>query len=188
MRITAIGARPLAIGYDKAIPTPVKTSVSTFFGNLREPATAANQTLLGHPLQALRTLGRFAVNSTVGVAGLFDPATRFRMPKANEDFGQTLAAWGWRDSRYLVMPLLGPRTVRDTVGMFGDQPLSPIGRVDSSLVASGLTVLQLTSARAGALPMDEMRRGALDEYVMVRDAWMQRRSYLIGQERYGEKN
>jgi phospholipid-binding lipoprotein MlaA len=110
------------------------------------------------------------------------------MPKANEDFGQTLAAWGWRDSRYLVMPLLGPRTVRDAVGMFGDQPLSPIGRVDSSLVASGLTVLQLTSARAGALPMDEMRRGALDEYVMVRDAWMQRRSYLIGQERYGEKN
>ncbi len=172
-------ARPLAIAYEKVTPAPAQVSVTRFFGNLREPATAFNQALQGRPVNALRTLGRFVVNSTVGVAGLFDPATHFEMQRDHEDFGQTLAVWGWHDSRYFVMPLLGPRTVRDTVGIFGDQPLSPIGHVDNSAVAYSLNVLQLTDARARLLPMDDTRRKALDEYIMVRDAWMQRRSYQI---------
>jgi len=172
-------ARPLAIAYEKVMPDPAQVSVTRFFGNLREPATAVNQALQGRPVNALRTLGRVVVNSTVGVAGLFDPATHFGMQRDHEDFGQTLAVWGWRDSRYFVMPLLGPRTVRDTVGIFGDQPLSPIGSVDNSAVAYSLNVLQLTDARAHLLPMDDTRREALDEYLMVRDAWMQRRSYQI---------
>ncbi|WP_300162864.1 MlaA family lipoprotein [Solidesulfovibrio sp.] len=171
--------RPLAIAYDRAAPNPVQTGIGRFFGNLREPGTAVNQTLQGSPVKTLRTLGRFVVNSTVGVAGLFDPASRVGMPKDNEDFGQTLATWGWRDSRYFVMPLLGPRTVRDTVGMFGDQPLSPMSYMDNSMIAYGLNVFQFTDARARSLPMDEKRREVSDEYAMVRDAWMQRRAHQI---------
>jgi phospholipid-binding lipoprotein MlaA len=176
-------ARPLAIGYDKITPQPVQSSVSRFFKNLGGPGTAVNQLLQGRPIRALQSLGRFAVNATVGVGGLFDPATRFGMPNRDEeDFGQTLATWGWHDSRYLVMPLLGPRTVRDTVSMVGDQPLSPLGYVEDTGVANGLRILQLADGRAKALPMDEMRKQAPDEYALVRDAWMQRRNRQIKQD------
>lgn len=171
--------RPVAVAYDWITPHPVQAGVTRFLGNLREPATAVNQVLQMHPAKAANTLARFVVNTTVGVAGVFDPATRFGMDREQEDFGQTLATWGWRDSRYFVMPLLGPRTVRDTVGMFGDQPLSPIGRVDNSAVANSLTVLQLADGRASMLQMDGMREFALDEYAMVRDIWMQRRTAQI---------
>lgn len=171
--------RPVAVAYERVTPTPVKNSITKFFGNLREPVTAVNQALQMRPTQAVQTMGRFVVNSTVGVAGLFDPATHFGIAKKNEDFGQTLATWGWQDSRYFVMPLFGPRTVRDTVGMFGDMPLSPIGRINDVGLANTLTLLQMTDARAGALPMEGMREFALDEYVTVRDVWMQRRAYQI---------
>jgi phospholipid-binding lipoprotein MlaA len=176
-------ARPLARTYDKITPQPVQSSVSRFFKNLSGPATAVNQLLQGRPVRALQSLGRFAVNATVGVGGLFDPATRFGMPNRDEeDFGQTLATWGWHDSRYLVLPLLGPRTVRDTVSMVGDQPLSPLGYVEDTGVANGLRILQLADGRAKALSMDEMRKQAPDEYALVRDAWMQRRNRQIKQD------
>jgi phospholipid-binding lipoprotein MlaA len=171
--------RPVAVAYDWIVPDQVQASVARFFGNLREPATAVNQALQQRPAKAVRTLGRFVVNSTVGLAGLFDPASRFGMAREQEDFGQTLATWGWRDSRYFVMPLFGPRTVRDTVGMFGDQPLSPIGRVDNTALANSLTALQITDARAGMLQVDGMHEFALDEYAMVRDMWMRKRAAQI---------
>lgn len=171
--------RPVAKAYDWVTPDPVQASIGKFFGNLREPVTAVNQALQLRPGQAAQTVGRFVVNSTVGVAGLFDPATSFGIPKGNEDFGQTLGAWGWRDSRYFVMPLLGPRTVRDTVGMFGDQPLSPLGRVDSTGLANSLTLVQMADGRARMLQMDGMREYAVDEYAMVRDMWMKRRTEQI---------
>lgn len=95
--------RPVAVAYESITPDPVKTSVTRFFGNLGEPATAVNQVLQVRPLKAAQTVGRFVVNSTVGVAGLFDPATRLGIAREQEDFGQTLATWGWHDSRYFVI-------------------------------------------------------------------------------------
>lgn len=172
--------RPVAVGYDKITPDPVQWGVSRFFGNLRLPVTAVNQALQGRPSQAGQSLGRFVVNSTAGVAGVFDPAAHIGMPKRDgEDFGQTLATWGWRDSRYLVMPLLGPRTVRDTVSIIGDSTLSPIGQIDSSGVADKLQILQMVDGRAQMLPMDQVRKDALDDYTFVRDAWAQRRNRQI---------
>jgi phospholipid-binding lipoprotein MlaA len=171
--------RPVAVAYDWITPDPVQAGVTRFFGNLREPVTAVNQALQMRPAPAAQSLGRFVVNSTLGVGGLFDPATRLGMTREQEDFGQTLATWGWRDSRYVVVPLLGPRTLRDTVGMFGDQPLSPIGRIDRAGVADKLTLLQMADGRARALPVDGMRELALDEYAVVRDAWMNRRAEQI---------
>jgi len=181
--------RHLAVGYSKAVPDALRSGVSRFFGNLNLPATAANQTLQGHPVHALQSLGRFVVNSTVGVGGILDLATRFGMPDYDEDdFGQTLAAWGWRDSRYLVMPLLGPCTVRDTAALVGDRALSPIGYVEDSGAANALQLLQLVDGRAQWLPMDQDRREAYDEYALVRDAWAQRRKYRVEQNLRGAGN
>ena len=89
-----------------------------------------------------------------------------------------MATWGWRDSRYLVLPLLGPRTVRDALGIVGDQPLSPIAQIQDSGVASGLQALEIVDVRTQLLPMDNFRRDALDDYLLVRDAWIQRMPQL----------
>lgn len=174
--------RPVAVAYDKVTPKPVKTGIRNMFGNLGQPGTAVSQVMQGHPVKAAQSLGRFVVNSTIGVAGLFDPATRFGMPRYNEDVGQVFATWGWDNSRYLVMPILGPGTVRDTVGRFGDQQLTPISYVDSARVANSLMGLQLADGRARMLPMDAARRDAVDDYTFVRDAWAQRRQKQIADE------
>lgn len=174
--------RPLAIAYEAVTPEPVQACISRFFGNLREPGTAVNQVLQGKPLSGMRTAGRFAINTTVGIAGLYDPATFFGISRGYEDFGQTLALWGWQDSRYFVVPLFGPRTLRDTAGIVGDFPLSPIGYVQNDTVALGLNIMQLTDARAQVLPFDEMRRQAIDEYTMVRNAWMAKRANQISKD------
>lgn len=175
--------RPLAVGYAKVVPAPVRSGVSRFFGNLGVPATAINQALQGHPMHALQSLGRFAVNATIGIGGVLDPATRMGIPdRDDEDFGQTLAAWGWRDSRYLVMPFLGPRTVRDSVAIVGDQRLSPVGYVGDSRTANSLQILEIVDVRTRLLSLDDARRDARDEYALVRDAWAQRRKYKIDQD------
>lgn len=181
--------RPLAVGYDKIMPDPVKAGVSRFFANLSMPATAVNQAFQGRPGHAVQSLGRFAVNTTVGIGGVFDPASRFGIPQRDdEDFGQTLATWGWRDSRYLVVPLFGPRTVRDTVAILGDQPLSPIGQVQDNGMANGLQLLEMVDGRTRMLPMDEFRRAALDDYLFVRDAWTQRRNHQIRQDQRSNRD
>ena len=174
--------RPLAVGYDTVAPAPVKAGVSRFFANLGMPATAVNQALQGRPRHAAQSLGRFAVNFTVGIGGVFDPATHFGVPQhAPQDFGQTLATWGWSESRYLVLPLFGPRTLRDTVAIVGDQPLSPLGQVHSSVAAAGLQMMEVVDGRARMLPLDKFRRDAFDDYLLVRDAWAQRRKQQIQQ-------
>jgi phospholipid-binding lipoprotein MlaA len=172
--------RPLAIGYVKAVPAPVRSGVSRFFRNLGEPATAINLALQGDASLALESLGRFAVNTTLGIGGVLDPATRMRLPgRDGEDVGQTLAVWGWRDSRYLVMPFLGPRTVRDSVAIVGDQRLAPIGYLDDSGTANALQLLEIVDGRTQLMPIDRMRQEAYDDYTFVRDAWMQRRNHRI---------
>jgi len=181
--------RPLAAGYERTIPEPVRAGVSRFFANLRMPMTAVNQALQGRPGDAAQSVGRFTVNTTVGIVGVFDPASRFGMPEPDdEDFGQTLANWGWRDSRYLVVPLLGPRTLRDTVAIAGDLPLSPIGQIQDSGTANVLRAVQVIDVRARMLPLDTVRRDALDDYLFVRDAWAQQRNHQIQQDLQNDGN
>ena len=175
--------RPVAAGYDKVIPDPVQSGISRFFTNLGLPATALNQAMQGRPAHAGQSLGRFLVNSTVGIAGVFDPATRFGIPRRDgEDFGQTLATWGWRDSDYLVMPVLGPRTVRDAVAFVGDEQMSLTARIDSSSVTDKLLIMQMVDGRARLLPLDQARKDAMDDYTFVRDVWAQRRNRQIEQD------
>lgn len=172
-------AKPLAKAYIAVVPRPVRLGVGNFFSNLGQPASSVNALLQGKPKQAGQSIARFAVNATLGVAGFFDPATRFRLPNKSEDFGQTLGVWGWKKSRYVELPLFGPRTVRDVFGLIGDAPLSPIRPIEEDKVRVFVQGLQLVDVRTQLMSVDAMREGATDEYALFRDAWMQRRNYQI---------
>ena len=176
-------ATPLAKAYVKVVPRPLRLGVSNFFNNLGQPVSALNALLQGRPKQAGQTFGRFLLNSTLGIGGLFDPASDANLPNRSEDFGQTLGVWGWRNSRYVELPLFGPRTLRDTFGLVGDAPLSPIRQVENDGTRYFLQGLQLVDLRTQLFAVDAMREGAADEYALVRDAWLQRRNYQIQSDR-----
>ena len=172
-------ASPLARLYVQAIPRPVRLGVSNFFNNLGQPVSAVNALLQGRPQDAGYSLLRFGVNTTLGVGGLFDVASRMKVPYRDEDFGQTLAVWGWRTSRYVELPIFGPRTVRDIFGMLGDAPLSPLPHIGQEKAQTALRTLQLADIRSRLFSVDRMREGAADDYALYRDAWLQRRNYQI---------
>lgn len=185
MAVDRTVARPLATAYVAVVPSFARTGVRNFFSNLRAPVTIVNQALQGRGDDAWDSLGRFLINSTVGVGGLFDPASAGQVPKRSEDFGQTLGVWGWQQSRYVELPFFGPRTVRDVVGMGGDMPLSPIRQIDADAARIGLQGLQLVDTRVQLMAVDDLRDSALDEYAMTRDAWLQRRNFQIQQDQRG---
>jgi phospholipid-binding lipoprotein MlaA len=121
------------------------------------------------------------MNSTLGIGGIFDPASDAKLPRKSEDFGQTLGVWGWKRSRYVELPLFGPRTVRDVVGLVGDAPLAPLQQVDYDALRILLQGTQLVDVRADLLAVDSLREGAVDEYSLFRDSWLQRRNYQISE-------
>lgn len=172
-------AKPLAKAYIAVVPRPVRLGVGNFFNNLGQPVSAVNALLQGKPKQAGQAMGRFLLNSTLGIGGVFDPATSAKLPNKSEDFGQTLGVWGWKRSRYVELPLFGPRTIRDALGMAGDSPLSPIRGIEADTARVFLQGLQLVDVRTQLMAVDKMREGATDDYALVRDAWMQRRQYQI---------
>ncbi|MGQ4660813.1 MlaA family lipoprotein [Lysobacter sp. F6437] len=181
-------ARPLARAYVAVVPRPVRLGVRNFFSNLGQPVSAVNALLQGKPKQAAQAIGRFALNSTLGIGGIFDPASDARLSRRSEDFGQTLGIWGWEKSRYVELPLFGPRTVRDVFGMVGDAPLSPLRQVNDDATRIPLQGLQLVDVRTQLLATDSLREGAADDYALVRDAWMQRRDYQIFGDRRAEED
>jgi phospholipid-binding lipoprotein MlaA len=172
-------ARPLALAYVAVVPQPMRLGVTNFFDNLGAPLTFVNQILQGRPRHAVQTLGRFVVNSTLGIGGIFDPASDLKMKRRSEDFGQTLGMWGWRSSRYVELPFFGPRTLRDTFGLAGDMPLSVTRQVEEDKIRITLQGLQLVDTRSQLLALDAMRRDASDDYALVRDAWLARRTFQI---------
>lgn len=171
--------RPVARGYDWITPDPVQRGVGNVFTNLHYPVVVLNLALQGRPLDSGIALGRFAVNSTLGLVGVFDVATRFDMPAYEEDFGQTLAVWGWRDSRYLMLPLLGPATLRDGPARGVDWMTDVAANWARDEVGYGLVAVELIDTRAGLLDREADLEEAYDEYLFVRDAWLQRRHFLI---------
>lgn len=177
--VDRIIAKPLARAYIAVAPPPVRMGVGNFFSNLGQPVSALNALLQGRPKQAGQSLARFTVNFTLGVLGIFDPATNLGIPNRSEDFGQTLARWGWNRSRYLVLPLLGPRTLRDALGGAVEAPLSPLQQIEEDRVRVFLMGLQLVDLRTNLLAADSLREGVYDDYALTRDAWLQRRNYQI---------
>lgn len=176
--------RPLARAYMKVVPSPIRTGVSNFFDNLGAPLAFGNLLLQGRPRESVETLGRFLVNTVFGIGGVFDPATKaLKMHRHGADFGRTLARWGWHESRYLELPFLGPRTLRDAVGAVGDVSMAPMTYVEHDRTRLSLEALWLIDLRSGLLSLDDLRASAPDEYVLTRDAWMARRRYLVGADR-----
>lgn len=177
--IDRILAKPLAKTYVKVVPEPARNGVTNFFNNLSQPLTIVNALLQGKGNVAAQSVGRFALNTTVGIGGIFDPATRAHLPNRREDLGQTLGVWGWKHSRYLQLPLFGPSTVRDAIGILGNAPLSPLRYVGDANAGIFLRGLQLADLRTRLFPLDNLLVGASDEYALVRDSWLQRRDYQI---------
>lgn len=172
--------RPVAKGYEFVAPSFVRTGVSNFFGNIADVAIAVNNLLQGKATEAASDAGRFLINSTVGVLGLFDVATQFGLEKHEEDFGQTFGRWGMDTGAYVVLPLFGPRDVRDGVGLVLDMAVDPVGHVDDVGARNSLAALRLVNDRALLLPADKIiDEAALDKYSYLRDAYLQRRRNLV---------
>lgn len=174
---------PVARAWDTVAPDPVQRSVSNFFHNVRFPIVLANDLLQGKVRDAGNDVGRFAVNTTIGVGGLFDPATGFGLERKIEDFGQTLATWGSPSGPYLVLPLLGPSNVRDMAGLLVDIPLSVTPFFVNEYILLGAQVGDTVNERSLFLDeVEEAKEAALDYYVFVRNAYGQRRQALIQDE------
>ncbi len=171
--------RPIAVGYDKIMPDPFQRGVGNFFRNLDAPVTYVNQVLQGKFKESVSTIGRFLVNSTVGILGFFDVATKWGMPFYNEDLGQTLATWGYDNSRYLMIPFFGPSTFRDGTGRFVDSFYHPVGYAIHGRNRWGLLIIRGIDTRARYLDQDAELNEAYDPYVLMRDVWMQNREYQI---------
>lgn len=171
--------RPIAVAYDKITPDPVQRGVGNFFRNLGAPVTYVNQVLQGKFKQSLATIARFLANSTFGLLGFFDIATQMGIPYYDEDLGQTMAKWGYTNSRYLMWPVFGPSTFRDGTGMVVDSFYSPVGRVFHGSNRWGLWIFRGIDFRARYLDQDKELEQAYDPYVLMRDVWMQNRKYQI---------
>lgn len=172
--------KPLAQGYEKVTPPEVKTVIGNFFSNLDDISVAFNNLLQGKPKAAGSDITRFALNTTIGIVGLADVATELGFQKNDEDFGQTLGVWGVGSGPYLVLPLLGPSTLRDAPARFVDAPLDPLVHQDNVRVRNSLFLVNVVNTRARLLPAtDLVERVALDQYAFVRNAYLKRRASLI---------
>lgn len=169
--------RPIAQGYRAITPDLVEEGVSNFFDNLQVPGTALNQLLQGKPRETVSDLGRFAVNSTVGVLGVFDVSTGLGLPQHEEDFGQTLAVWGIPQGPFFVIPIRGPATVTQAGGTFVDALTNPIRYVRNVRVRNVIYGFYFLDLRKRLLTAEVLISG--DEYLFIRDAFLQRRDFLI---------
>jgi phospholipid-binding lipoprotein MlaA len=172
-------ARPVARGYVKVVPQPARTGVGNFFTNLAYPSTVANSLLQGKFAQFTNDLGRLLVNTTLGIGGLFDPATQFGLASHDEDFGQTLGKWGVPPGPFLMRPVFGPSTFRDTFGDVADTFIDPKHYISDPWLTYGLYIQELVNRRAQLLSAESLQDNAYDPYSFTRNAWLQRREYLI---------
>lgn len=175
-KIDAAVVKPVVQAYVDVLPSFARTGVHNFMGNLGDVWTFVNAALQLKGQAAVETFMRVAINSTLGLYGVLDIASDAGLEKRKEDFGQTLGFWGVKPGPYLVLPLLGPATLRDTAALPVDWQASPSQYFDGSKTRTGLTALRLTDARAGLLRAgDALTQAALDPYSFVRDAWLQKR-------------
>jgi len=171
---------PVAKGYQAVVPELVRTGVTNFFGNFGDGWSAINQLLQGKGEAAATMTMRVAANTLFGIGGLFDVASDLGMERQSEDFGQTLGRWGMPAGPYIVWPLLGPSTARDTLGRPLDLAWSPSLAINDGGVNVGLAALNLIDTRASLLSASRVVEGiALDKYTFIRDAYIARRRNLV---------
>jgi phospholipid-binding lipoprotein MlaA len=169
--------KPVTLGYKKVTPDFVEKGVSNFFSNLGDIKNAVNNTLQFKLVDAGNDMTRFAFNTVFGLGGFFDVATALHMEKHDEDFGQTLAKWGVKSGPYTVLPILGPSTLRNSTGFWVDATMNPANYSD---YRTELTVVKGLDTRVDLLAAEKIiEEVTVDEYALVRDAWLQERAYKI---------
>lgn len=171
--------KPVAKGYKAVAPQFVETGVSNFFSNLGQPTVIVNDLLQAKFKAGLSDTGRFLLNSTLGIAGLWDPASGIGLDKHDEDFGQTLGKWGVPSGAYLFIPLYGPSTVRDGAASLVDVYTDPVHYVERDAIRYGLYGMNLIDTRARLLETDQTLENTFDRYAFVRNAYLQRREYQV---------
>ena len=168
--------KPLAQVYDTVLPVPVQDCLSNGFSNLREPSNAINNLLQGKAAEAASDVCRFAVNTTVGLLGCFDVASRMGLERHREDFGQTLGKWGLGQGPFLVLPLFGPSSFRDGAGLGVETVFDVNFWIDNVSVRNIIFGVRTVNARDELLQADDVISGAaLDKYTFIRDGYLQRR-------------
>jgi len=177
--IDKVSTKPLAKGYRKIMPAPIRKGVSNFFANLIAPRSAINQFLQGKPGRGVSELGRFVINSTIGIGGLFDPATPIGLEEHQEDFGQTAAVWGIPDGPYVMLPILGPRTLRDAILTPLDVVVDPLYQYNNSSVRDKVYILRLIHLRYLLLSVEKFLEDSKDRYVTTRESYLQNREYEV---------
>jgi phospholipid-binding lipoprotein MlaA len=178
-RVDRVTLKPVAKGYRKVLPGFMRRGVNNFFTNLSSPLTIVNQLLQGKGRAAISDTGRLLLNSTVGVGGLFDPAASAGLEQHEEDFGQTLATWGVPNGPFVMLPLLGPRSLRDAIATPLNLLSHPLAHYDDSSVRDKLLALEAINIRARLLTADGLLKDSADPYVTIRDAYQQNRRYKI---------
>ena len=172
--------KPVATGYEAVLPSPFRTGVTNFFSNIEDVFIGVNNLLQGKVPEAFSDLGRVVINTTIGLLGVLDMASDAGLEKHDEDFGQTFGRWGVGNGAYVVIPVFGPRTARDTVGLILDSAVDPVGDHKPKGTRNAALVLRVVNKRANLLAADKVvEEAALDKYSYMRDAYLQRRRNLI---------
>ncbi len=176
--------KPIAQGYDKVMPKPVDKGIDNIFSNIGDVVVLLNDILQLKLKQSVSDTGRLLVNTTLGLGGIFDVASPLGMPKHNEDFGQTLGRWGTPSGPYIVLPFMGPSTVRDSIGRLPDGAvnnvvLNEIGidELDERLIYSGIAIVNTRQGLLGA--SDLLDNSGADPYTFLRESYLQRRVQLV---------
>lgn len=175
--------QPVARGYRAVTNEPIREGVGNFSANLGEPLTAVNHVLQGKLPDAGATVSRFLINSTVGLVGIFDPASSMGIQRTKEDFGQTLGTWGVDSGPFLVLPFIGPTTPRDLTGIGGDLALNPLNYPEfenDDAIRTGTFVIWGIDAREGALEATDELNNQIDPYTTVRRLYGRTRAADIG--------
>ncbi|MHC8441585.1 MAG: MlaA family lipoprotein [Candidatus Eutrophobiaceae bacterium] len=170
--------KPVSRAYKNNVPVPIRIGVTNFYDNLGYLNVILNSFLQGKLAQGSSDSVRFLFNSTVGLGGLFDAATRMNLPKHNEDLGQTFATWGLAQGSYVELPIFGPNTVRNTPNLASGALLDPFNYV-GGVILFPLGILKAINTRANLLDASDLRDEALDPYAFTREAFLQRRKSLI---------
>ena len=170
-------ASPVARFYKRITPDFIEMGITNFTQNVEDLSIGVNNILQGKIKSGFSDLSRFTINSTIGIAGFLDIASDMGLEKHDEDFGQTLAVWGVPDGPYLVLPGLGPSTMRDTLAMIPDAFLTPLWLIDHDRTSYSLTAIDLIDTRARYLGLESVVIG--DEYLFYRDAYLQSRQFEI---------
>lgn len=177
--------KPVATAYSEVVPSPVRQGIDNFFNNVSDAWSAVNLLLQGRPKQAAQQVMRFAVNSTFGIVGLIDIATEAGLERNSEDLGKTFGRWGFGTGAYIVWPLFGPSSVRDSLALPWDRLATPSIAFGDTSAKVALTTIQVVNTRSNFLRAGEMLEGiALDKYTFYRDAYLQRRGSFGDDEEY----